>query len=774
MKRIVKKGRPTTYTGDVRQLLPKTVFYIFFISWSLVVIFHYLKVYPINLSIFKLFFSVNSDVSNVNISHIYKYFLDFFLTAILFFSAYGFGKLVQRIFSIVYDQAYEEKFFNVGLGITALVYLVLLIGWVGVLNKISVGLIIVAGLISSLVSYLKHRQIIVKNEVNVISQRSDRVGFLIKIMVFVLLVTLVYVLITTLTPETFYDSLKYHLALPKYWIQNNKIFPIPNFAYSYYPVNIHILYLISIMFGDEITAKLVHFIFGILTAGTIYYWCRNNFSTRMSIVACYIFLSVPFVLMVMWKTAIEVGLAFFETLAVLCFLNFVTDNKKQTQWLALSAVFCGAAIGGKYLSVYCFIGILFLLILHLLNLKVILKHLVFNVILFVTLSLSIPAPYLIRNFVLTGNAVYPFGFSLKKDVTITVRGDVTEFTDPGRPERTFLNFITLPWNLTMGKKTQEPLSGGILLLLLPLPFFFKKIDLKIKFLLIYGGIYYICWFLVRTYFRYLIPLLPVISIALAYFVTESGISKSMRNLILVTLILLGLSHLSLVIMTATITVDPWSIVSGSQNKTEYLSTQRPGYPNPYYQVVDWINKNLPEDSKILLLGECRAYYLERKFVVQTVSDFNPLILWIKECKTADELYDILQREKVTHILLNVPEAKRLAGYDIFHFEPDELRIFIDFWNKYVVEIYRDIADISLPERKIHSMKKQVPTWWEEYSNDLRNYVYLYKILSKEEASKPHVIPYNFFLEPFIYGKHRQEKLLDIITEFRQKKTILHS
>lgn|GEM_PF-6023916 len=90
---------------------------------------------------------------------------------------------------------------------------------------------------------------------------------------------------------------------------------------------------------------------------------------------------------------------------------------------------------------------------------------------------------------------------------------------------------------------------------------------------------------------------------------------------------------------------------------------------------------------------------------QTVGNLNPLILMIRQSKNEDELYEIIKKNGITHMLLNVPEARRLAPYDIFHFEGKDLEIFIKFWNKYVKEI--DIADSSLPEREIYSIKKQL-------------------------------------------------------------------
>jgi hypothetical protein len=60
------------------------------------------------------------------------------------------------------------------------------------------------------------------------------------------------------------------------------------------------------------------------------------------------------------------------------------------------------------------------------------------------------------------------------------------------------------------------------------------------------------------------------------------------------------------------------------------------------------------------------------------------------------------------------------------------------------------------------MKQQQQQWWARYSSDSRNYVYLYRILSKDEAKGSHVVPQNLFLDPNLYTKEKWEKLTVIL------------
>jgi 4-amino-4-deoxy-L-arabinose transferase-like glycosyltransferase len=732
-------------------LLPGYLFYLLILIWLGFVTYNYLKVYPINLPLLSYFFQGEISIGKM-FSNLGGYFLSLTFVVGLFLSASGFGKLFQKIFSLDYESP-SQNIFAIGLGLVFIIYFTLFVGWCGLLYSGVILALLIVGLL------LEIKFVLNKDKKPELMIKKEKIGFLLKILILVIGMVLVYVFIGALSPETFYDSLKYHLAVPQMWIFHHKIFAISNFEYSFYPVNIHLLYLLALMFGNEITAKLIHFGLGLLTVATIYFWSRRYFSRRMGWLATVIVFSVPFVSLVMVRAAIEMGLAFFETLAVISMLEFLFAGERKKHWLVLSALFCGTAIGGKYLSAYCLVSLGLILFIQMIKEKMSAGKIILTFVIFLGISLFLPSPYLIRNYLMTGIFTYPYSASLKKDVTAINKSGEVEFTDPAKPERTLKNFLTLPWNIALAKKTQEPLSGAVLLLLAPVPFFFRRIDKKIQLLTYYLLIYYFCWFMVRTYFRYIIPFIPVAGLTFAYFISETEINRYVQQIIFLVLILLVTSTLVQVINIELMTMNPWEVVSGKQSKFGYLSTQRPSYPNPYYQVIDWANKNLKPDAKILFVSECRGYYCKRNFLVQTIGDFNPLLIFLRQkCVNGDDLYQKLRENGVTHILVNVPEARRLASYDILDFSPQELKIFSEFWKKYVKEVYRDIADISLPERGIFSMKREVPQWWQQYSSNPGNYVYLYEIMSEEEAIKPHPVPENFFLTESIYPPARWEKL----------------
>ncbi len=309
---------------------------------------------------------------------------------------------------------------------------------------------------------------------------------------------------------------------------------------------------------------------------------------------------------------------------------------------------------------------------------------------------------------------------------------------------------------------QESFSGPVFLFLLPFLFFVKNTNKNSKFLIFYIIFWYLIWVpLARGYIRHFIPALAPLSIVLGYYLCELKVSQFFKKSIIFVLVVFSSANLFFIMASQKISQNPLGYVLGLQSKEEYLSILRPTYVCPYYPVISWANKNLPKDAKIVFMGETRPCYSERKVFTHSVADFNPLVLWCKEVKDEKELRKKLSEKGVTHILLNIPEARRLGGYDIFQFEEKDFEIFCKFWNKYVKEIYQDIADVTLNDGRRGST---VIEFWSQYRKSPFNYVYLYQIMS-EEASKPHSPAYNFFLHKELYDNRRFEIIKPAVERF---------
>ena len=62
------------------------------------------------------------------------------------------------------------------------------------------------------------------------------------------------------------DALTHHLAVPKLYLKYGGLVEIPRVPFSYYPMNLDLLYMIPLYFGNDIIPKFIHFAFALLTS----------------------------------------------------------------------------------------------------------------------------------------------------------------------------------------------------------------------------------------------------------------------------------------------------------------------------------------------------------------------------------------------------------------------------------------------------------------------------------------------------------------------------
>jgi hypothetical protein len=173
-------------------------------------------------------------------------------------------------------------------------------------------------------------------------------------------------------------------------------------------------------------------------------------------------------------------------------------------------------------------------------------------------------------------------------------------------------------------------------------------------------------------------------------------------------------------------MEGWRYVLGQQTKGDYLSRSHATYPYPPFAVYEYINKNLPLSSKILLLGEARGLYLQRGHVAASVFDEPPLIRWAREARSGEELAERLRREGITHLVVNLGEAQATKGYRVLAFDDQELARLAAFWKRHVKEV------VCLDET---------------YGGKIANRVCLLEILPPGDAARPHAAPPFYFAPP---------------------------
>ena len=757
-----------------RPLLPMTIIGLGLLVWACFVLSSYLKYCPLDnlLSVFS-FKSGGQFSWGAFTPVLFGHLLNILIAFTIFLSAFGLGSLVLSKLSEK-ELGQGEKYFiytALGLGIYALA--LFFSGMLGLLFRAAwITGVIVFGIYG--ITKIRGFSANALRELSLFEKAA----------LLVLAYTALINLMGALTPELFFDSQFYQLGLLNKWVLNNKIHSDTYIAASFFPFNVNMIYMLGLLLGNAISAKLLHYFFGLLLVYGIYV-CGKKFASRsMGIAAALIFYSIPRVMTVNWAAAVEQGIGVFEFAAVYCLIEHYFEHRNEPAlnpaelkantfgikyfWIIMSGVFCGFSLGSKYTSIaFSFIPCALTIITmdRIMNRNKY-SEIAKELLLFGAGALIVCAPWYIRNLIQSGNPVFPFFWQKMGFLSTKVKG--SQFADPPYPILNLRNYVLFLWPLTMGTLQQESLLGPVFLVFVPLVFFFKNISKKTKLLLVYCLLSMVMWIVLgRFYVRYFIPTLSLFSLIFAYYIFGYNYPKLLKTFFMALLIFIGVINSKFAENVLAFLKMPMPYILGIQSKHDYLFTMKGGYPNPYYSVVDYANDNIPKDSRILFIGETRGLYSKRRFLTNGVGDYSPLNEWLKQCKDPKELLAKFRSEGITHILLNLPEARRLAGFDELYFEPEELKVFSSFWNRYVVEIHKDIADIALPQKDIFSIKNQQPQWWAQYSADPNNYVYLYGILSEVDSLKPHNVPQNFLLEKEVYSQERWEKIGPIIARLKK-------
>jgi len=442
--------------------------------------------------------------------------LDMELEAVLFFIshyaflagigilAYGIGRrLTQRM---VFDSAAEQIAFCTTLGLGFLSYLILLIGTLGLLYRW-----LILATLGTIFLLCFSAWIELFRGISATYKSGNWQRWRPALLVLFAILIISPVLLLPLYPPTAFDSTMYHLPYAKIYTQESRIVFTPYLRYAVSPQTNEMLFTLAIRLYDGVSAQLIQFLMvGMLTIGLSAFG-RRHFSQRAGIWGAAIFLSNPMVLWLGASAYIDVGLALFVSMAIYSIFNWM--HSKETRWLILGALFLGFSAGSKYSALF------FLILLGLLVLAIEVKNKKFlHAFLFIVIVAAIASPWYFRNWYYTGNPVFPFFghiFGYEWWSPQDLYGQLNEMRSHGIG-KSVQSFLLLPWNLAFKqpKFLMEAPYSPIYLFALPFLFFGLKRP-KIRALIIIVFLYTLFWFNSAQVLRYLMPIMPILSLAVA-------------------------------------------------------------------------------------------------------------------------------------------------------------------------------------------------------------------------------------------------------------------
>jgi hypothetical protein len=444
-------------------------------------------------------------------------------------------------------------------------------------------------------------------------------------------------LIYALLPPSFYDTLAYHLGIPNLFLQNTGFIGTPQLFYA----NTFIYYEISLLpavFAGDLVPRLFHFFMGVIFILLALDFAADYFKITKRTILLLTIISMPMMVFLLTTVKNDLPGGLLILLGVGCFLN----NEKY-----LSALFWGFSFGVKYTNIIPLI--LFLILYFIKEKRIPIKQMV----IFGLIIVGILLPLLAKNYTYTGNPLFPFFYGYFDNKL--PYWDATRFTlleqDAKKLFYSFTDVIKFPYTLSFS----ELGSGGIVgpLFLMFLPFLLVKKEKRL-FLLIFS----LLILLVGANFKLSIRVWTIAFIFLSIYVVIAYEFLTFQIMKYMFFIIIGLNVVTAFALQEYL-YRSFNFFSGQQGIEEYKA-----FTFPTYKAIAYVNKNTPENSRVLVVGEAKSYYLKRPYDVSSGYDFSILKRYLGKSSNVNKFITTLKADGIDFIIFNPGEFYRLQrGYN---------------------------------------------------------------------------------------------------------------
>ncbi len=484
------------------------------------------------------------------------------------------------------------------------------------------------------------------------------------------------------TLQTEWDSLSYHLAVPKLYWMEGRIHYIPFTHHAQFPMTTQMLYLLGLGLTNlksAAVAKLFHWLFFVLCQLTLLCWgtAVKQRNIRLGLIAAIFFGSLPIAIFEATTAYVDLALTAYGLLCLFAIAKF--HSQPDGRWLVFAGIFAGAAAGTKYT------GLLLIGLLVLLGIWAIRRvkearwgYLALGVL----LALLIASPWYVKNWLWTGNPVFPFAYEVfgGRNWTKEMAQAYTISNREFGGGRDILTFLSMPFNLALneirfgqcarkwlgsckqqgecemqwkcGKFDNQDLPtlgmGVLPLALTPAAIFalaFENLPFAISVPILAMLGWYAWWFMEAQYLRYLLPALGCLAVLVGW-----GASRWLKAGILTAAITrvtisIGLVYTLIVALWQSVVLTPLPVAVGLVSNEDFLRTVE-----PTYRVAEFVNQAIPRKAVIATYGFPLGYYFERRYF--WADGGHNLLIRYGELRGVEDLVAEWVRLGVTHVVVD--------------------------------------------------------------------------------------------------------------------------
>ena len=535
----------------------------------------------------------------------------------------------------------------------------------------------------------------------------------------------IYLLLGSVSPPTDFDVREYHLQGPKEWFQAGQITFLRHNVYTSFPFLTEMLSLTGMVFADDwwrgaLIGQIVLACFQLLSGLTVFSIARRWIGTDVAWLATLIYLTTPWTLRISLIAYAEGALTFYLIASAMTAL-LIRDLPRHVFGMTfVCGTLAGCSMATKYTGLISVILPTAVLIAAQLRRQVsdpaiktesapINVH-YWQVFLRPAAAFGLGValmivPWLLKNLVETGNPVYPLAYGIFGGTEWTSEMDARWKPAHAAAEH---NLLRIPEHIVGAAVYNKWTSGLLFALAIPSVFLWRRCAIisQIIWLLIWG--FAAWWGFTHRIDRFWIPLIPLLSLAAAsmWQISTSKIWKTFLLTLIVIVTLFNVRFCGTTLVGFHVGLTDLNIARQATIRAD----------------IRLLNDTLPNDAKVLMVGEAEVFDATFPMAYNTVFDSCLFEEWTtlpedrqrpvteRRMLPPAAIRQRLHDEGITHILINwgaILRYRMTYGYTEY-VVPSRFQQLVD---AKVLEPNREIL-LQQPWEKLSIGERAMVTSWQ--------------------------------------------------------------
>lgn len=486
----------------------------------------------------------------------------------------------------------------------------------------------------------------------------------------------VFLLLHGSAPPGDWDSLMYHLEVPRQWLAEGRITLLEGNLHVAYTSLMQILYLPFLAVGSPAAAALLHGGFALLLGLAVFVVGERLLDEDTAAVSTALLWASGGLLMVAVTARIDTTLAFFLLLGHGAVVAALVEPARGRDHLLRAGLLLGLAVGMKYQALAYTAAVVPVGLWALWRLEETRRRTIGTLTMASLLFLGAAVPWMLKNQLLLGAPFYPFftdrllqpwlaALYGTTNVSAVLEGGVPAILSQSREPFDLVSFFVAPERLTVEAEAVHYHTNP-LFLLLPLGLLHLR-RTALTALAVPALIYAVAvtGIFSTINLRYLFPAIAPLTLAAGFLAVETlrrlG-HVGVRRAVLVAATVLAVLPTVRSGISWTRRAPVVEQAFGQASRQDYLAA---GF-SYYAGLVGTVNRSVPEDGRVLLLWEARGFYLAPAHLPDNVLSNWPLLApYVQETESC------LERSGITHILAATAAP---AYYESRGADPDALGV----------------------------------------------------------------------------------------------------